>query len=156
MAARHRGVAMLFLTAAALAGGCASPSQVQTLATGRAGFSAYALTGDDPDRLRQEARRLCPLGGEVVRQSSQGTPRPEVPDARWRRMLQTATLWVDPPVQSAQLVVVCRDAGDAMRLAPATAPMQAALPRPAASAAEPAAAPELSVALPVGPVTPEW
>jgi hypothetical protein len=64
--------------------------------------------------------------------------------------LQTTALWLDPPQRSAQLVVVCREPGDRMHLVPAAA----AASKPAAPAS--AAAPEWSVALPVGPVSPEW
>jgi hypothetical protein len=141
---------MTAVLAACLAG-CASGPDVQTLATGRADVSAYTLNGSDLAQLREEAQRLCPLGGEVLRQSAQGTPWPAPADGRWRRALQTTALWLDPPQRSAQLVVVCREPGDRMHLVPAAA---AAASKPAAPAST--ATPEWSVALPVGPVSPEW
>ena len=132
------------------AAGCASAPEVQTLATGRPDVSAFAMQGTDLDTLRRAAQRLCPLGGEVVRQSAQGQ-QPEPADGRWRKAVQATTQWFNPPVQSAELVVVCREPGDRMRLAPlpVAAPAVAA-PKPAASAAE------FTAALPVGPITPEW
>lgn len=140
------------LAALALLGGCASGPDVQMLATGRADVSAYALNGSDLETLRLEARRLCPLGGEVVRQSSQGTQLPAPTDSRWQRALQTTALWLDPPQRVAQLVIVCRQAGDRHRLAPALGDP----PAERAQVAKPVNTPELSVALPVGPVMPEW
>ncbi len=147
------GGGSLALAALVSLGGCASPGpQVQTLATGRADVSAYALDGSDLEQLRQEARRLCPLGGDVLRQSAQGTPMAEPADSRWRRALQSTALWLDPPQRSAQLVVVCREPGDRLRLAPPAAVVAASQPAPPASSA----GSEWSVALPVGPVIPEW
>lgn len=138
--------------------GCAARPEVQMLATGRADVSAYALNGNDLDLLRQEARRLCPLGGEVLRQSTQGVMAPARADSRWQRALQISTGWLElPPERTAQMVVVCREAGDRMRLEPAAraadpAAAAAAPPADAASAADPV----LSASLPVGPITPEW
>lgn len=140
------------LGAVALLGACAAGPNVQTLATGRADVSAYALNGSDLEQLRQEARRLCPLGGEVLRQSTQGAPTVETADGRWRRALQTTALWLDPPQRSAQLLIVCREPGERMRLTPPAAVSAASKSTPPA----PASAPEWSVALPVGPITPEW
>jgi hypothetical protein len=91
-----------------------------------------------------------------VRQSSQGAPPQAPADARWRRALQATAQWADPPPRSAQLLVVCREPGDRMRLAAAApaAPAASAADRPAQPAS--AAAAEMAVALPVGPVLPQW
>lgn len=152
----------------ALLAGCAATPEVQTLATGRSDVSAYSLNGSDLDELRREAGRLCPLGGEVLRQSSQGAPPSGPAEGVWRRALQATALWLDPPLRSAQLVVQCREAGDRMRLAPAATSAATTAAAPGAAARPPAAvadagsnAPtgassDLGVALPVGPVTPEW
>lgn len=156
------GVAVLLWLA-----GCAAAPEVQTLATGRSDVSAYTLNGADLDELRREAERLCPLGGEVLRQSSQGAPQPAQADGRWRRALQTTALWLEPPLRSAQLVVQCREPGDRMRLAPAlqAPPGAGAAGQPAGSAASSPATGDsatLSVVsptvpmLPIGPVTPTW
>ncbi len=142
-----------------LLGGCASGPDVRMLATGRADVTAYQLDGSDLDRLRQEAGRLCPLGADVVRQSSQGAPPQASADARWRRALQATVQWADPPQRSAQLLVVCREPGDRKRLAAAAPAAPAASAAPAADRpAQPAsaAAAEMAVALPVGPVLPQW
>jgi len=143
------------LTAALVAGlcGCAATVEVQTLATGRSDVSAFALQGGDLDLLRHEAERLCPLGGEIVRQWGQRRQAELADGGRWRRAVNATVLWFDPPRQSAQLVVVCREPGDRFRLQ-AVVPA----PRPAADAASAPAAgtAEISAALPVGPITPEW
>jgi len=161
--------------------GCATKPQVQSLATGRSDLSAHALTGQDLDTLRREAQRLCPLGGEILRQS--GQPEPRVPTgSRWHVLLDTTVQWFDaPPASSpaAQLVVLCREPGDHARLpalpsagaAGATRRPLPATPTPTSaqtSAQNPAqplaqtpialtssAAPAMA-ALPIGPITPEW
>ena len=143
----------------ALLAGCAAAPEVQTLATGRSDVSAYALNGSDLDELRKEAGRLCPLGGEVLRQSSHGAPLSASADGRWRRALQATALWLDPPVRSAQLVIQCREPGDRMRLVSAAnsaAAASAAVQPAKAASAWSGDSPAFSVALPVGPVTPEW
>jgi len=132
-------------------GGCGATLEVQTLATGRSDASAYVLNGGDLDLLRREAERLCPLGGDILRQFGQSRG-PELADGgRWRRAVNATVRWFDPPQQAAQMVVVCREPGDRFRLQ-AAAP-KASPPVPAAPAAADA---EFSVALPVGPVMPEW
>lgn len=146
-------------------GGCMGMLDVQTLATGRHDVSAYALNGSDLDALRREAQRLCPLGGEILRQSGQ-QQRPELTDGRWRKALNATAAWVNPPQQSAQLVLVCRAPGDRSRLQAAVAPVPASASAPApAPAAKPAASPpvapatqllQTTAALPIGPITPEW
>ncbi len=135
--------------------GCTTTLQVQALATGRSDMSAHALTGGDLDTLRREAQRLCPLGGEILRQS--GRPPPAQPTgSRWRVLLGTTAQWIDTldtPQPSAQLVVLCREPGDRARL-PATA-AQATDPPPT-TAARPANTTQATAALPIGPITPEW
>ncbi len=128
--------------------GCAAMVEVQTLATGRSDASAYMLSGGDLNALRREAQALCPLGGEIVRQFGQHQ-RPEPMGGRWRTAVNAAAMWLDPPQQSAQLVVVCREPGDRFLL-------QAAAPAPQAASAAATAAPETTAALPVGPILPEW
>ena len=68
-ATRRLSPARLLVLGLALAmGGCTSLLEVQTLATGRSDVSAYALSGTDLEVLRREAQRMCPLGGEILRQ----------------------------------------------------------------------------------------
>ncbi len=129
-------------------GGCAALLDVRPLATGRSDVSAYELNGGDLEALRREARRLCPLGGEILRQAGQ-QQLPEATGGRWRNSLNAAAAWVDPPRQSAQLVVLCREGGEHMQL-PAATPMVAAPASPAVPQAD------LNAALPVGPITPQW
>lgn len=132
--------------------GCVSTLEVQTLATGRPDVVAYSLQGGDLAMLRREAERLCPLGGDVVRQYGQ-QQRPEQADGgRWRRALQATAMWIDPPRQAAQLVVACRESGDRMRIQAATPAPQRAAEAPSAPT-DPA---DVTAALPVGPVNPEW
>lgn len=129
-------------------GGCAAVLDVRLLATGRSDVSAYELNGGDLEALRREARRLCPLGGEILRQAGQ-QQMPETTGGRWRNSLNAAAAWVDPPRQSAQLVVLCREGGERMQL-------PASMPAAAAPASAAAPAPDLNAALPVGPITPQW
>lgn len=88
--------------------GCATPMEVRPLATGRSDVAAYELTGADLGVLRSEARRLCPQGGEVLRQSGQPSMRVESAGSL-RGAMDRATAWADPPPPSAQLMVVCRE-----------------------------------------------
>jgi hypothetical protein len=146
--------AWLAATGTALLGACVSPPHVQTLATGRPDVSAWALQGEDLDQLRRTAQRLCPLGGEIVRQSARGQ-RPEPADGALRQALQSTAQWFDEPQRSAQLVLLCREAGDRMRLAPT--PAAVAQPTDTAAPAQTAtSAGEITAGLPVGPVMPEW
>jgi hypothetical protein len=144
---RAVGACVLPMLALGLAG-CASQPDVRQLATGRSDVSAYELNGGDVHRLRREAQRLCPLGGEIVREAGHSLP-PEAEAGRWRSTLNTLAAWAEPPRRPAQLVVLCREAGDRNRL------QAAAVPAPAAPApAQPPA--EWTAGLPVGPVIPEW
>ena len=143
-----RGLLALLVSLA----GCASQPQVQSLATGRSDVSAHTLTGTDLDTLRREAQRLCPLGGEILRQS--GQPQPVLPTAgRWRALLDVTTQWVNAVPISAQLVVLCHEPGDRFRLPAATLPATAASRTSAALSGD---MPRATAALPVGPITPEW
>ncbi len=150
--------AVLPCVAAALIhlGGCAAEVQVQSLATGRSDVSAHTLTGTDLHTLRHEAQRLCPLGGDILRQSGH-LQAPQPTGSRWRTLLNGATQWMTPPQTSAQLVVLCNEPGEYARLPAVTAPV-------AAPARESARAPtgrtggktQPTAALPVGPITAEW
>jgi hypothetical protein len=141
-------VAICLAALGLLLGGCATPVEVRPMATGRSDASAYTLSGADVHQLRREARRLCPLGGEIVREAGYSLP-PEADAGRWRSTWNTLSAWVEPPRLPAQLVVVCREGGDRANL-------QATLAPPPEAHTEPAPAPELSAALPVGPINPEW
>jgi hypothetical protein len=162
------------LAALALAlGGCAARLDVRSLATGRSDVSAYELNGSDLDALRREAQRLCPLGGEILRQAS-WQQQPQATGGRWRQALDAATAWTEAPRGAAQLLVQCREGGERGRLqvaapavaAPAVTTLSTlstlstpAVPAPAAAAAPTAGtrpARDLSAALPVGPITPQW
>jgi len=130
------------------AAGCATRLEVRPLATGRGDVSAYELNGADVQTLRSAAQQLCPLGGEIVREAGHSLP-PEAAAGHWRSTLNTLAAWAEPPRRPAQMVVVCREGGDRYKL-------QAAAP--ARPVAQPAAvrSPELTAALPVGPINPEW
>ncbi len=141
---------VLLVMLSSMLGGCATRVDVRPMATGRSDVSAYELNGADVHRLRQEAQRLCPLGGEIVREASHGLP-PEADAGHWRSTLNTLAAWAQPPRRPAQMVVVCREGGDRYKLQLAV-PQQpvAAVARAATDAAE------LTAALPVGPINPEW
>lgn len=119
------------------------------MATGRNDVSAFELNGGDVHTLRREAQRLCPLGGEILREAGHGLP-PEAEVGRWRSSVNTLAAWVEPPRRPAQMVVVCREGGDRYKLQ-AAAP---ALPMPVPHLAVPTS--EVTAALPVGPILPEW
>lgn len=117
------------------------------MATGRADMAAYELNGGDLHSLRGQAQRLCPLGGEIVREAGHSLP-PEASAGRWRSTVNTLAAWAEPPRRPAQLVVLCRKGGDQDRL-------QAAAPAPVVPRATTPSA-EVTAALPVGPINPEW
>ena len=127
--------------------GCATPVDVRPLATGRRDASAFELKGADAHTLRLAAQRLCPNGGEIVREAGHSLP-PEAEAGRWRSTLNTLAAWAEPPRRAAQLVVVCRDVGD-RAVVPATVARQSVVPAVSL-------APDVTVALPVGPILPEW
>ena len=145
---RHGPHAMVLGSLALCLAGCATRIDVRQLATGRADASAYELNGGDVHILRRDAARLCPLGGEIVREAGHSLP-PEADAGRWRSTLNTLAAWAEPPRRPAQMVVVCREGGDRLKLQAAAPPQPVAQP-----AAVPA--PEVTARLPVGPILPEW
>ena len=116
------------------------------MATGQIDRPAYELNGSDLLALRREAQKLCIGGGDIIRQASAGQ-RPEAVDGRMQRWLNKTTAVFDPPLQQAQLVVVCLP--DGLRSMAALPPVPVAASAPAVHALPVAAAP-------VGPLTPEW
>jgi hypothetical protein len=105
--------------------------------------------------LRREAGRLCPQGGEILRQAGRNQLAEKI-DGRMQRWLNDGSEWFDPPQRAAQLVVLCNETRGGHLIAAADLARTAAvLPDLAASAASPAAeAPALAV--PIGPVSVEW
>ena len=144
-------------------GGCASPMELRTLATGRSDLVAYELSGADLGVLRREALQLCPQGAEILREGGH-EQRPEPADSRAQRWANASSAWFDPPRRSAQLVVLCGSAGGGL-LAPAPAATATpAQPATVVSATtvmalgtpgRPAAAPA-PAAVPIGPLSIEW
>ncbi len=135
--------------------GCASLVEVRSLATGRVAVSAYELRGNELAPLQREARRLCPQGGEILRQSGRDLV-PEHDEGRVRRWLNNTSEWFDPPTRNAQLVVVCKVAPDDAVLA-SSAAASAATAATAATADAAASAASHSIAtVPLGPLTVEW
>lgn len=126
--------------------GCATLLEVRPLATGRADVSAYELIGADLIALRREAQRLCPQGGEIVRQAAQDQA-PEKVDGRLRAWMNGASAWIDPPQRSAQMTVVCRESAGQSQ-------WQAATSGAHASSAAPST--DLTAGVPVGPLNIEW
>jgi hypothetical protein len=118
---------------------------IRPLATGRSDVLAFELTGTDVAPLRREAQRLCPQGGEILRQAGRDQ-QPEKIDGRLRGWIQAGNEWIAPPQRAAQLVVLCREAPGAHLLAAAA---------PAAEAAS-APATEAAAGPPVGPLAVEW
>jgi hypothetical protein len=128
--------------------GCVTQPDVRPLATGRADVSAYELNGGDLQALRQAAQRLCPMGGQIVREAGHSLP-PEAEAGRWRSTVNTLSAWMEPPRRPAQMVVLCREPGDRQQLQPQP-PRQQPVPQP------PAAPAEVTAGLPIGPISPEW
>ena len=145
---RGVGLRLAWLPAAACAwlAGCATLLEVRPLATGRADVSAYELIGADLVALRREALRLCPQGGEIVRQAAQDQS-PEKIDGRMRGWMNGASAWIDPPQRSAQMTVVCREVAGQNQLQAATAKADAASTTPAT---------DVTAGAPVGPLNIEW
>ena len=125
-----------------LCSACSSLVDIRPLATGRVEVSAYELRGAELAPLQREARRLCPQGGDILRQAGMDA-RPVDDEGRLRRWMIATSEVLDPPKRLAQLVVVCKPTPDAASFA--------AQP-PAAAVAEPVAA----APMPVGPITAEW
>ena len=128
------------LAVAALATGCGAVVDVRSLATGRVDVPAYELRGPELAVLQREARRLCPQGGEVMRQSGRDQ-RPANGDGTLRQWMNATSDVLDPLKRQSQLVVVCKEAAD-NTWATTTVP-----------AIEAAVAP---VAMPLAPIAVEW
>ncbi len=143
-----------------LATGCSAVVDVRSLATGRTDVSAYELRGPELTMLHREARRLCPQGGEVMRQSGRDQ-RTANDDGSLRRWMNATSAVLDPPKRQSQLVVVCKESADTpwatatapaidavVATAPATAPANVPANVPANA---PAPAP-----VPLAPIAVEW
>ena len=128
-----------------LVAGCGSMMDVRPLATGRADVAAYELTGAELAPLRREAQRLCPQGGEILRQAGRDQ-RPEAIDGRVRRWMNASGEWLTPPVRNAQLVVLCRESPGIQLLLAASKVADTA----------PGPADEAPAAAPLGPISVEW
>ena len=128
------------LAVAVLSTGCSAVVDVRSLATGRVDVPAYELRGPELAVLQREARRLCPQGGQVVRQSGHDQ-RPANGDGSLRQWMNVANKVLDPPKRQSQLVVVCKVAVD-NTWAATTAP-----------AIDTALAP---VIMPLAPIAVEW
>ena len=129
------------LALASLLGACSSLVDIRPLATGRVDVSAYELRGADLAPLQREARRLCPQGGDILRQAGLDARR-ERDEGRLQRWMNATSEVLDPPKRHAQLVVMCKPAPDAASFAA----------QPAINLAEPVAA----APIPLGPITAEW
>lgn len=176
---RVRGVleasALMPMTALWLVG-CGNV-QVRPLATGALERPAYELAGRSLDSLRDEARRLCPNGAEVMRAAQRidgAHGASSLPAEHWySRWWQATRMTVAPAHGEAQLVVLCQPVTGASGLAAApasTAPsaparataadadaahdlrsgMTAALPAAAVNSARPGRAPA-TIPAPGGP-----
>ena len=124
-----------------LCSACSNLVDIRPLATGRVDVSAYELRGADLTPLQREARRLCPQGGDILRQAGLDA-RPISEEGRIQRWMNATSEVLDPPKRLAQLVVMCKPVPDAASFAA----------RPATAAADPVAA----VSMPLGPISAEW
>ena len=128
------------LAVAALATGCSAVVDVRSLATGRVDVPAYELRGPELAVLQREARRLCPQGGEVLRQSGRDQ-RPANSDGSMRQWMNAANEVLDPPKRQSQLVVVCKEAADNTWAATTVPAIDAAV---------------APVTMPLAPIAVEW
>ena len=119
-------------------GACTSVIDVHPMATGRVDVSAYELRGPELGLLRREASRLCPQGGDIVRQAGRDQ-RPTNTDSRMVGLNALGDV-LSPPKRMAEMVIVCKEA-----------PEDSVLPAVAGAAAA-----DTAVALPLGPITAEW
>lgn len=128
-----------------LMAGCGS-IQVRPLATGVVEQSAYQLSGSSLSSLRSEAQRLCPQGGEVLRQAQRVEGGHEGGQGeRWYgRWWQQTRNTLAPASQEAQLLVLCQPVPGSSVLA------KAADPVPGAEAAKAAAGAAVSPASATG------
>lgn len=142
----HRLLWVAGLSVTGWLAGCSSLVDVRTLATGRSDVAAYELRGSELGPLRREAQRLCPQGGEVLRQAGieQHPERLDRDDGRLRRWASAAGDWVNPPRREAQMMLLCKDS-------PGAGTVQSADERAAAAAAVAAAAHP-----PIGPLNVDW
>ena len=120
---------------------CSSLVDIRPLATGRVDVSAYELRGADLAPLQREARRLCPQGGDILRQAGLEA-RHERDEGHLQRWMNATSEVLDPPKRHAQLVVMCKPAPSATSFAA----------QPPINLAEPVAA----APIPLGPITAEW
>ena len=128
------------LAVAVMATGCSAVVDVRSLATGRVDVPAYELRGPELAMLQREARRLCPQGGEVLRQSGRDQ-RPANGDGSLRQWMNAANEVLDPPKRQSQLVVVCKEAADNTWATANTLVIEATMP---------------PAALPLAPIAVEW
>lgn len=124
-----------------LCSACSSWVDIRPLATGRVDMSAYELRGTDLAPLQREARRLCPLGGDILRQSGMDA-RHAADEGRVQRWMNSSSELLDPPKRHAQLVVMCKPVPDAASFAA----------QPTTAVVEPVAA----APMPVGPISAQW
>ena len=140
---------------AAMLTACSGTVTVRPLVTGRADVAAYELQGGELTALRREATRLCPNGGDVLRQAGY-EERPEKEDGRVRGWLNATGEWLSPAKRAAQMVVVCKEVKPSGVL-PSQAELAAAKSAAAASANAEAASRNLPTpVMPTGPITAEW
>ena len=144
---RRQMIVALIATTSSLLAACASRVDIRPLATGRVDVSAYELRGMTLTPLRREVARLCPTGADVLRVTARDQ-QPEFEVGRIHRWRNTAALWLDPPVQQAQMMVVCKPDASDLGVTPAEKP------EPVVAQA-PSILPIPSI-LPVGPVQPQW
>ena len=135
------------LAVAVLATGCSAVVDVRSLATGRVDVAAYELRGPELAPLQREARRLCPQGGEVLRQSGRDQ-RPVNDVGSVRGWINATSEVLDPPKRQSQLVVLCKEAADTTWASANASAADAAV-------AAPAMAP-VPVPVSLAPIVVEW
>lgn len=92
---------------------CASPVSVRELATGQIDTPAYELRGEDLQSLQDQARRLCPNGGQLLHMAYRGDGLRPPGDSWWGQRWSEAQRLAAPVQAQAQLTVVCQS--DALR-----------------------------------------
>lgn len=135
--------------------------QVRPLATGAQDRPAYALAGPSLDGLREQARRLCPAGADVLRSAQRvdgGHAVQSTPASWYGNWWQKSQAALAPASADAQLVVLCQPVQGLSTLAalppaPLTSSTAAAAESASASESRPSAGDRNAAdAAPVGEV----
>lgn len=113
------------LAAGLLLVACASPVSVRELATGQIDTPAYELRGEDLQSLQDQARRLCPQGGQLLHMAYRGDGLRAPGDSWWGQRWSEAQRLAAPVQAQAQLTVLCQADASRSQLGGPSWPLEA-------------------------------